>query len=121
MITGAVNAAREARIQITIFGGDGSRQVEAIIDTGFTGFLTLSSELIAELDCEWLCRQEAMLADGKTHIFDVFLGEVQWAKGPAQVAILASEGTSLIGMSMIEGHKLEIEVVESGHVRLTPL
>jgi predicted aspartyl protease len=42
MITGVVNANREATMRLVVTGPDGQQvDTEAIIDTGFTGFLTL--------------------------------------------------------------------------------
>ena len=58
MITGVVNANREATIRLVAIGPSGQQQeIEAIIDTGFTGFLTLLPVLVAALELSWLCRQ----------------------------------------------------------------
>ena len=62
-----------------------------------------------------------MLADGNTRVFDVFVAEVEWSDGPLAVAVFASEAACLVGMSLIDGHKLEIEAVEGGGVKLTRL
>ncbi len=57
MITGMVNANREATIRFMVIGPQGHQQeIEAIIDTGFTGSLTLSPLLVATLGLAWLCR-----------------------------------------------------------------
>ena len=53
MITGVVNANCEATIRLMVHGSNGQEQeIEAIIDTGFTGFLTLYPSLIAWLRLE---------------------------------------------------------------------
>ena len=50
MILGNVTANREAVIQIAIVGDNKRlKSVKAVIDTGFTGDLTLPSAMIAEL------------------------------------------------------------------------
>ncbi len=50
MIEGVVNAAREAVIALIVRGPAGrTLNIEAIIDTGFGGFLTLPPALVAEL------------------------------------------------------------------------
>lgn len=47
MITGKVTTDREATIEIEVSGTDPSpQQIEAVIDTGFNGYLTLPSRLI---------------------------------------------------------------------------
>ena len=50
MIEGVVNAAREPVVTLTIQGPSGqSREIEAVIATGFTGFLTVTPALAREL------------------------------------------------------------------------
>ncbi len=50
MITGIVNANREATIRLIVCGVRGQEQeIEAVIDTGFSGFLSLPSRLIVSL------------------------------------------------------------------------
>ena len=50
MIEGAVNAAYEAIVHLRLQGPEGrTRYIEAVIDTGYSGFLTLPAALVAEL------------------------------------------------------------------------
>jgi predicted aspartyl protease len=54
MIHGVVSRNREATISLVIVNE--SRQtklITAVIDTGYTGFLSLPNEVIAELDLSW--------------------------------------------------------------------
>ena len=50
MITGTVTAYREAIIRLNVRGpGGGEKTVEAVIDTGFDGVLTLPTSVVAAL------------------------------------------------------------------------
>jgi predicted aspartyl protease len=50
MITGIITAAREAVIRMVVRGPSGHEvTVDAVIDTGFTGWLTLPPALIGTL------------------------------------------------------------------------
>ena len=74
MITGIVNANREATIHLTVQGPGGQEQeTEAVIDTGFNGSLTLPPAFITVLGLTWLTQGRAMLGDGRVELFDVTL------------------------------------------------
>ena len=102
MILGAVNDAYEAVISLTVQGPSGqSREVDAVIDTGFTGFLSLPS---------------AFLADGSLVRFSVHDATVLWAGRPRRVYAHLSDATPLIGMRMLDDHDLSIQVRDGGRV-----
>lgn len=79
MMTGNVNADLEPSVRLTVHDAGGQpRELEAVIDTGFNGFLTLPPALIAALGLPWLCRQQGQLADGSLLTFDVYVATVVW-------------------------------------------
>lgn len=61
MITGIVTDRREAVIRLKVRGPTGQDQeIEAIIDTGFDGWLSLPSSIIAQLGLTWRQRGRAL-------------------------------------------------------------
>ncbi len=61
MITGVVTEDRQAIIHLIVRGPAGQEQeVEAIIDTGFDGWLSLPSSLIVRLGLVWRRRGRAL-------------------------------------------------------------
>jgi predicted aspartyl protease len=64
MIAGTVNADYEAVIRLHVQGPSGlAHEVDAIIDTGFNGFLTLPPALVTALGLIRLSRGRALLAN----------------------------------------------------------
>jgi clan AA aspartic protease len=122
VITGIVTSDLEATIPLVAIGFDGRQQeFAAVVDTGFSGFLTLPAAVIDALGLTWLGRDEGTLADGRTELFDVYQGVLLWNGQPQTVEIEATETEPLIGMSLLGGHHLHVAVVESGKVTVEPL
>jgi clan AA aspartic protease len=122
MITGAVTANQEAIIRLVAVGArEQQEEIEAIIDTGFTGFLTLPPARVAALELHWLCRQPGILADGRVEFFDVYIGTVIWDGDPRIVEVEAADTKPLVGMSLLHRHSLRIDVLTGGIVSISPL
>jgi len=119
MMTGAVNPELEALLQLTVRDAGGQPQsVPAVIDTGFNGFLTLPPTLVATLGLPWLCGQEGQLADGSVQAFDVYVATVDWDGQPRSVEVDAAEAQPLIGMGLMQGSELRIQVRPGGSVTI---
>ena len=117
MILGTVNDAYEAAISLAVQGPTGqSREVEAVIDTGFTGFLSLPSALATELGLPFLTSESAFLADGSLVRFSVHDATVLWDGQPRRIYAHLSDTTPLIGMRMLDNYDLSIQVRDGGRV-----
>ncbi len=79
MIAGQVNAFCEAVVRLSVRGFLGVEQdVEAVVDTGYTGFLTLPPDLIAALRLPFRRRSSAVLGDGRVAFFNVHEATILW-------------------------------------------
>ena len=117
MIDGVVNSAYEAVIPLSLRGPAGQAQeVEAVIDTGFTGFVTLPPSLVAELGLVLMGTSEATLADGSEVSFDAYDVTVLWEGQPRDVLIDEADTTPLVGMLLLDRHNLNIDVESGGRV-----
>ncbi|MUG94617.1 clan AA aspartic protease [Scytonema sp. UIC 10036] len=122
MMHGFVNQSCEAVIRVAVSRADAPKQtIEAVIDTGFTGFLSLPSTTIESLGLPWIFRDVATLGDGSEAIFEMYRAIVIWDSQPRVVDVAASEADPLVGMSLLYGFKLEIETVEGGSVIIKAL
>ena len=117
MILGVVNAAHEAVITLSMQGPEGQAQeVDAVVDTGFTGFLTLPPALITELALPFETTGHATLADGSEVSFDTYRVTVLWEGQPRYVLADAADTTPLVGMLFLDMHDLSIQVRNGGRV-----
>ena len=115
MMQGIVNQNCEAMIRLIVGNADSQRQViDAVIDTGFTGFLTLPLSVLTNLNLRAYRREEGILGDGSTCIFDVYRGLVNWDGEFRRIDINASETTPLVGMSLLYGYRIQLDAIEEG-------
>lgn len=120
MITGQVTDQGEAVIPLVVRGPAGHEQsIQAIIDTGFNGFLTLPFHLVETLGLIRLSRGRALLANGQEAIFDIYGSTVLWDGMPREVEADAVESIPLVGMSLLYGYELIVHAVEGGRVLIS--
>jgi clan AA aspartic protease len=119
MITGIVTAEREAVMRLVVEGFNGQQQeIQVVIDTGFTGWLTLPPALITALGLPWLTKGQALLANGQTETFDIYIATLLWDDQRLRVMVDAAETDPLLGMSLLLGYDLHIQNVEDGLVTI---
>lgn len=122
MINGAVNANDEAVIPLEMLDADGRRhQLQAVIDTGFNGYLTLPSALIDPLGLTWQGRTTVTLGDGSPHTLDIYTARVRWDGRTLTVDTTIVDVEPLVGMALLRGYVVQIEVRDGGVVRIEAL
>lgn len=122
MITGGVTVEREAVIRLAVHGPGGQEhQVEAVVDTGFNGCFSLPPPLIALLGLPWRRRGRALLADGSETVFDIYEGTVVWDGSRRRVAVDEASTAPLVGMALLDGYELNVEVRSGGRVTIDVL
>jgi clan AA aspartic protease len=115
MMQGFINQSCETVLPIVIKHNTTTELVDAVIDTGFSGFLTLPAEIIAVLDLTWKGRDKATLGDGTRCIF-VYIAIVIWDGQYREIDINESETNPLIGMKLLRGYDLRMRIIEGGTV-----
>lgn len=121
MMQGYVNKNCEAVIAVVVSNGAKLKSINAVIDTGFTGFLSLPTAIIAELALPWSYRDRGTLGDGSETLFDIYDAMVIWDGQYRGIEINAAETEPLIGMSLLRGYRRQIDAVEGGLVKISAL
>ena len=76
----------------------------------------MTQALATELRLDFAGVDYLALADGSIQKFDVFTVTLIWDGRPKHVQVLASDAMPLVGMAMLKGHRLTLDVEEDGEV-----
>jgi clan AA aspartic protease len=122
MMTGAITPDRKAMLRLQLRSPSGSQEeVEAVIDTGFNGSLTLPVALVAALALPRRGWRRATLADGSEVRLAVYKVTVIWDNQARDVLALAADGGPLLGMSLLYGSVVTLHIVDGGLVTIAAL
>jgi clan AA aspartic protease len=111
----------EARIDLVVFGPAGHRKtVAAVVDTGPSGWLTLPKSVIDDLGLLKTGTVRAALANGSEAEFNTYEGAVLWNRRRHRIEVEEAETTPLIGISLMAGCELKMEVWRGGDVSIKP-
>jgi clan AA aspartic protease len=119
MMFGVMNNSCEAIVKVAVGQADAPKiTVDALIDTGFTSFLTLPISIVESLGLPWHFSDIGTLGDGGEVVFEVYTAHIIWDGQIQVVDVVASEAMPLVGMSLMHGFKFQIEAVEGGIVTI---
>jgi clan AA aspartic protease len=113
----------EARLTVEVLSQAeaSSLRVEVVVDTGFTGHLTLPSTTVETLGLPIIGSAESVLADGSLVMEDVCLARVLWHGGERPVRVLVADASPLLSMALMRGSALRVECVGGGEVSVERL
>jgi clan AA aspartic protease len=119
MMQGIVNQSCEATIPLVISNANRqTKLIDAVIDTGFTGYLSLPREIIDALKLPWTGIDRGTLGDGSEVTFEVYAATVIWDGQYRDIPVNEAETDPLIGMNLLYGYDLRIRAVEGGTVAI---
>lgn len=122
MIRGKVNSDWEAWIVVELRDKEGMfRGIDVVLDTGFTGDLLLPLDAIGQLEVSEAVDTEATLADGRDVMLPSWLGTALWHDRPVTVLILEAGGDPLLGMNLLRGSRVTLDVLVDGDVTIDEL
>jgi clan AA aspartic protease len=119
MMFGVVSDNCEAIIKVAVGRADGPKvTIDALIDTGFTSFLSLPIAMIESLGLPWHFSDTGTLGDGSEIVFEIYTGNIIWDGQSQVIDVVASEAMPLVGMGLLYGFKFQVEVVEGGVITI---
>jgi clan AA aspartic protease len=121
MMQGYVNTTYEAVISVVVSYEGKLKSVNALIDTGFTGFLSLPPAIITELELPWSYRDRATLGDGSETLLDIYEASIIWDGQFQEIEINSADMEPLLGMSLLRGYRLQVDNIQGGLVMIEAL
>ena len=84
--------------------------IDAWIDTGFTGDLTMPSATVRTVDMPRGPKVRGVLADGTIVVLETHLCELEWFGEWRSIEVIGSDGDHpLLGVGLLRGHELAID------------
>ena len=112
-------------IHVLADDGDGETRavlrLDAAVDTGFEGELTLPPDVIRSSGFEYLGEVPTVLADGTRRVAEAYLARVVWHGREKPVEALAEDADPLVGMGLLSSSELGVEARPGGGVVITEL
>lgn len=104
MIQGIFRDSGEIFFPIDVLDHHGeSHTFTALLDTGYTGFLTLTPEIIAALGLTFEEESAVRVGDGTVQTFRRYNGSLIWAGRPIGAFIHAVSGIPVVGTRALLG------------------
>jgi clan AA aspartic protease len=117
MIEGIVNERLEATVRLVIRdGAGGDHEIEAFVDTGFSGDLTLPRSVISALNLRWDTRTPMILGNGSAIYTDLYVAIILWDGQVRHIRVEGADTLPLVGMALIRGFHLHVEAIPNGRV-----
>ena len=118
MIKGTVK--KHAVIPLTVRGFNNQEMViEAVIDTGFYAGISLTAEMVVFLNLAFAGDVPVQLADGTDLFVPTYTVIVEWDGIEKLVTVVGVDPQPLVGMELMNGYNLSVDVVDGGAVRLS--
>lgn len=119
MITGKVSADLEPVIYLRVTG-DGTMDFTLPfgVGTGFSEYLSLSTDVITALALPFKDYGDIVLADNSVTTRRIYQVTVIWDGQKRLVAAYEMERPNLVGMKLMRGYKLTVEAQDGGSVTI---
>lgn len=95
--------------------------VDYVVDTGFTGSLTLPAAAVAALQLPYFEDAPATLADDTQVQLPVHIATIVWEGQEKDVRVLATGKRPLLGTALLDGHELVAQFADRGLVTVEEL
>ena len=122
MLTGRVNRDLQASLTIEIMTPSGQpHRIEVALDTGFNGQISLPANTIRTLGLTEKSSRLAITATGDRVRLTTYYSTMMWHGEPRIIEVVEADSEPLLGMELLLGNRVTLDVLEGGPVTIYPL
>ena len=122
MTSGWVTEDLKVKINVPVsVDGSAWSVLEAVIDTGFNGQLAFPEETILTLGLALGRSRRVTPAIGETRVVASGYIQLRWNGIPRPARVIQAGIEPLIGMALLQNHRITIDAIANGPVTITPL
>lgn len=121
-MTGQVTSERRILMRLMVSGrGNVGVQMTAMLDTGFSGALTLPPALVTLLDLPLQTTMPVTLANGVRVALRIFEADVLWDGQHRAVLVHKSDNVPRVGLGLLYGSRVCVDILDGGELRVEPI
>ena len=121
-MTGRINQDLQAWLTVDLMTRSGQpRPIAVTVDTGFNGLLALPTITIQGLELSEESSRLAITATGDRVRLTTYYSTMTWHGEPRTIEVVEAGGEPLLGMELLLGNRVTLDVVEGGAVTIEPL
>ena len=109
------------RVTLAVSGSRGTREIEFVVDTAFTGALSLPPGILQKIGAIPDNRVRCRLASGVEEFAAAATVSVGWLRGDLSSEAIIYENNPLIGTALFDDCLLTVEATEGGEVVIEAL
>jgi clan AA aspartic protease len=114
----------DSRVKLPVkflLAGNMSFSIDFVVDTGFSGYLTLPPSAIGAMNLSLYATTTGVLADGTQSLIPTHLASIDWHGEHLSVPVLALGQKPLLGIGLLGNCRLVVELAENGVVQVERL
>ena len=121
-MTGRVNGDLQAWLTVEIVTPSGQlRPIVVALDTGFNGQIALPGVTIQRLELPEESSRLAITATGDRVRLTTYYRTMMWHGEPRIIEVVEADSEPLLGMELLLGNRVTLDVLEGGPVTIYPL
>lgn len=97
-------------VPVVVRGPFGFRHLEAILDTGFSGYVAVPEDLPSRPGLPYQGKVVSQVASGRLESDEALIGEIDWVNGSVRCQFISTKLSEvLLGTALLDGCHLSID------------